>query len=255
MSGATEAAHARGIETTESGYIDALCTVKAAAFAAAAARHVSSELWSAVAQRGAATIAISGGTTPLPVLALLRSMSLPWSQTTWLWVDERFVPSTDSRSNAGNALRALFSHVPNATFLPCPGPESGDLAGAARRYAGTVRDALQATGDRFDLVLLGIGDDGHTASLFPNEPEVLSNADVVLSVPARAGREPRLTLSASTLLQARCATVLAQGASKRAPIERARTRPQGPYLETPAHLLAHRVHPTFWLLDPSATPA
>jgi 6-phosphogluconolactonase len=233
--------------------------VSSEAFAEAAAHLIAAELWAAVGQRGQATIAISGGNTPLPVLTRLASLELPWRQTTWLWVDERFVPASDARSNVGNARRVLFDRVAAAQVLAPQGPEFGDLSAVSMRYARDVRAALKAsvsTADpngAFDVVLLGIGDDGHTASLFPGAPEVMCADDVVLPVPARAGREPRITLSSATLIEARVAIVLAQGAKKREPVARARTWPAGAYLETPAHLLAHRTRPTFWVVDPDAS--
>jgi 6-phosphogluconolactonase len=225
-------------------------------YVTAASHIISRELWAAAARRPGERIhvAISGGNTPLPILADLRTRTMPWDRVDWFWVDERFVPQNDARSNAGNARRALFDHVQNATIFPCPEPGALDLDTASKVYEETILGAL-GEAPVFDLVLLGIGDDGHTASLFPGEPELSETSRVVVPVPARGGREARLSLTAPVLQSARTTWVLAQGAGKREPIARARATPAGPWNETPAHLLAHARGDVFWLVDAAAQPA
>jgi len=226
-------------------------------YVSAASHLISRELWAAAARRPGERIhvAISGGNTPLPILSDLRTRAIPWDRIDWFWVDERFVPHEDPRSNAGNARRALFDHVQNAHVFPCPEPSATlDLETAAKVYEEAILGAL-GEAPVFDLVLLGIGDDGHTASLFPGEPELAETSRVVVPVPARNGREPRLTLTAPVLQSARTTWVLAQGEKKRGPIGRARATPAGPWSETPAHLLSHARGDVLWLVDAAARPA
>lgn len=189
----------------------------------------------AVARAGQGTlrIALSGGSTPRVLFERLKTTSLPWERMEWYWVDERFVQHTDARSNAGEAKRILFDHVPAAQIYPYAEPREATLEEAAERYQMLLADRLEC----FDLMLLGVGDDGHTASLFPDEPEVHFRQGWVLPIPARQGRDPRLTLSAPMIVASREILVLAQGERKIGPLRRARGLDPTSLSETPAALL------------------
>lgn len=182
--------------------------------AAAAADHVTRAIWSV---RGRSPdrpvrVAISGGTTPYAMLALLKNTELPWAHIHWYWVDERFLEAENPRSNVGAARRAFFDSVP-ATHVFAPlTPAHATLEAAALDYEKRLKDDVE-TGV-LDLLLLGIGDDGHTASLFPGEPEVSETARWVVPVPARQGREPRISLTRPIIERADAVVLLAQGASK-----------------------------------------
>jgi 6-phosphogluconolactonase len=180
-------------------------------------------------------IAISGGSTPRALFERLRTESLPWSRLEWYWVDERFVPYEDARSNAGEATRLLFGGISETHVFPFPEPRAGTIEQAAQVYEAQLVARLPKTG--FDIAVLGIGDDGHTASLFPNEPEVHVRDRHVVHVPARNARDARLSLTASTLQSAQQVLVLARGESKVAPVQRARGLVPTTLNETPASLL------------------
>jgi 6-phosphogluconolactonase len=141
---------------------------------AAAARFVEATR-AAVDERGRALVALSGGSTPKRMGELLATPEfapyVPWDRTEIFWGDERWVPLADGESNAGNALRGWLEQVsspervhPVDTTLPTP-------ADAAAAYESLIRRIAGGSGmPVFDLILLGMGDDGHTASLFPDTP-------------------------------------------------------------------------------------
>ncbi len=147
------------------------------ALALAAARHFAEKIERAVAKRGVARIAISGGSTPQAAFSLLADPSqpfantVPWDKVHLYWVDERCVPPDHPESNYGVCKRLLLDHVaiPAANVYRMEGeldPEKG-----ASRYESVLRNSMKLEGAEspaFDLLLLGMGDDGHTASLFPH---------------------------------------------------------------------------------------
>jgi 6-phosphogluconolactonase len=192
-------------------------------------------------------VALSGGSTPRPLFERLRTETLPWSRLAWYWVDERFVPYEDARSNAGEAKRLLFDHIPTAQIFPFAAPPAASIEHAAEAYEALLAEGLPATG--FDIVLLGIGDDGHTASLFPNEPEVHVRDRRVVHVPARPTRDARLSLTAPVLQSAQHVLVLARGQSKIAPLRRARGIDSTSLDHTPASLLLDATGTLTYVVD------
>ena len=184
------------------------------ALAFAAANYVTQSIWAARGRKPnrPVRVAISGGTTPYAMLTLLKDADLPWAHVHWYWVDERFLPADHPRSNVGAARRALFDSVKDTHVFAPLTPAEATLEEAATEYENRLRG--DAEGGELDLVLLGIGDDGHTASLFPDEPEVAEASRWVVPVPARQGREPRISLTRPTIERAESVVLLAQGASK-----------------------------------------
>lgn len=157
------------------------------------------------------TIALSGGSTPRPFYEALASLAYPWEGVEVFFGDERCVPAEHADSNLRMARDALLSKVP-ATVHPMPG-ESCD----PESYERLLRDRLGPE-PSLDLVLLGLGADGHTASLFPGDPAVEEGERWV----ARVARpdHPRLTLTLPVLDAARCALFLVAGAEKREALAR-----------------------------------
>lgn len=191
--------------------------------AAALATHIAVLLREALAERGRALLAVSGGSTPKAFFAQLSRESLDWSKVTVTLVDERWVPDTDERSNAKLVNTVLLTHAAaSATFVPlytdAPTPEDG-LAATTSRIAALALP--------FDAVLLGMGDDGHTASFFPGGDrlaEALNLEGTAPVVPMRAADagEPRITLSLPTLLNTRSLFLQITGAKKRELLDAAR---------------------------------
>lgn len=171
-------------------------------------------------------IALSGGSTPKLLYALLASPAfrdrVAWDRIDWFWGDERFVPPTDSNSNEKMVREAMFDAVPApAAKIHAPRTQGIDLDAAALAYQAELQayygaDTLDPARPLFDLVLLGIGDDGHTASLFPGKPAVEERALWVAPVP-EAGMKPfvpRLTLTLPAIASSRSVIFLAVGAGK-----------------------------------------
>jgi 6-phosphogluconolactonase len=128
-----------------------------------------------------------------------------------------------------------------------------DLAAAARDYERVVRATVPADGafPAFDVMVLGIGDDGHTASLFPGEPTVDVMDRVVVDVPAKGAREARLTLTAPVIEASRSIIVMAVGRGKNGPLERA-WLVEGSTRDTPARIIRHARGTVAWIIDRAA---
>ena len=162
--------------------------------AAALADHVAARLTKAIAARGTALLAVSGGTTPARFLAALSLIPIAWDKVTVTLVDERFVPPSSPRSNAGLVSASLLrSKAAAARFVPLY-HEAASIEDAAAWDS----EALQSLAWPLDVVVLGMGGDGHTASFFPdadNLAELLdpSSQRIVLPVHAQSAGEPRLS--------------------------------------------------------------
>ena len=196
---------------------------KADALAAAAAELFAAAVSAAVAARGVARVAVSGGTTPKGMFALLADRSapyfarVPWDGLHLFWVDERCVPPTDDESNYKMTNEAMLAKVPLPAAQIHRMEGELDPEDAAARYEATVRAefGLDRSGNPvFDLVLLGMGGDGHTASLFPHTAALfeLGRIAVANSVPQMGVW--RITLTWPTINRAREVAFLIEGAEK-----------------------------------------
>jgi 6-phosphogluconolactonase len=177
----------------------------------------------AVAKRGRFTIALSGGSTPKNLYTLIAanaSATLPWAQMFFFWGDERHVPPEDADSNYRMAKEALLSKVPIAPGNVFPVPaEMQDAAAAADAYEQTVRKFFGlAPGEfpRFDLILLGMGPDGHTASLFPETAALQEKSRLVVANWVEKLKASRITFTLPVLNAARCVAFLVSGEDKAA---------------------------------------
>ena len=187
----------------------------AEAVATRAAELLAGYLEQDVAARGAATLALSGGRTPQRVLERLAARALPWGRIVVFQVDERVAPLGHPDRNRTQASAALASPVENhaASFRWMP-VEDADLAAGARRYSDALREAAGSP-PALGTVHLGLGPDGHTASLFPGSALVGETArDVAVSEP-QLGRR-RMTLTLPALNRARRILWIVTGADKRA---------------------------------------
>jgi 6-phosphogluconolactonase len=161
-------------------------------------------------------LALAGGNTPKPVYESLATASLPWERIELFWGDERYVPPSDADSNQRMVRTALIDRVaiPSANIYAMPTQE-GDPQQSALLYEADLRRAFglaEGQWPAFDLILLGLGDDGHTASLFPQTP-ALQVTDRLVTVGDRLG-QPRLTLTVPVINQARHVWFLVAGANK-----------------------------------------
>lgn len=228
------------------------------AFAEEAAHFLAIVASSAVAERGRFVLALSGGSTPAPVYRFLASSAgdaaLPWGDTTLIWGDERCVPTADPQSNCGSAASTGLLGRPWSAVHRMPGelpPEEG-----AAVYEAELRDIWPdgaETLPRVDAVLLGLGTDGHTASLFPQSPVLAEAARWVVSTECHAGQR-RLTVTLPVLRAARLLVFLVAGRDKAAVAARvlgggAPDLPSARVIEPMPGLDDHRV---VWLLDQEA---
>lgn len=189
--------------------------------ATAAAELFRAELLRAVETRGSFNVALSGGRTPLSLWAQLASMTdLPWQNVRVFWGDERFVPHDHEDSNYRNARAGFLDRLPvnEANIHPWPAPRPGlTLQQAAAEYAVMLSETLGAT-PGIDLMLLGLGADAHTASLYPNDPAIFQPGLTAYAHPPGI-EHPRLTLTPRALSSSRTVAFLVSGERKRAALE------------------------------------
>jgi 6-phosphogluconolactonase len=209
----------------------------AAALALRAAQHFTELAGETVANRGRARIAVSGGSTPGTTFALLADSSLPWrGRMPWdkldiFWVDERAVGPEDAQSNYRMTREALLDHVP---LKPCQIHRiEGELEPevAAARYESELRNSFRLEGaesPRFDLVALGMGDDGHTASLFPHTAAIHELGRLVAANHVPQKDTWRITLTWPVINHASSVFFLIGGADKAAVLKEVLMGPWDP---------------------------
>ncbi len=210
------------------------------------------KLQAAVAERGIFTIALSGGSTPRPLYEALAQQDLPWDKVHIFWGDERYVPLSHPDSNEGMARAAWLDRVPipAANIHPMPTNEP-DPAIAAQKHEQELQQFFHIPSGVFpamDMVLLGMGDDGHTASLFPHT-QALEVADRLITVGNKDG-QPRITFTAPLINHARCVLFIVAGASKQ-PALTAVFAPEGDAAIYPSRLIQPQGE-LWWLLDQAA---
>ncbi len=230
------------------------------AVALAAAHRFLQDAQAAVASRGTARIAVSGGSTPKAMFALLASpgepflAAMPWNKLQLFWVDERAVPPSDPESNFRMTTEQMLSKVPlpEANVFRMEGelpPEE-----AASRYESVLRNTLRLEGAEvpaFDLVLLGMGPDGHTASLFPHTEAIheLGRLTVANHVPQKDTW--RITLTSPVINQGRDVVFLIEGEAKSKVLGEVFTGPRDPE-RLPSQLIRPASGQLLLLLDKAA---
>ena len=234
---------------------DALADEAARRFAALAA--------TAIAAHGQFIVALSGGSTPKALYARLAappfSASIDWPRVIVIWGDERCVPPDNAASNYKMAREALLDHVPvQATHVRRIRGEYTP-AGAAANYNAMLHDLLDAGNGlpvgghtpSIDLVLLGLGEDGHTASLFPGEITVHNATEWVSAATAPTVPADRVTLTPAIINAAANVLFLVSGSAKAAMLHRVIEGPRTPH-ELPAQLIAPVSGRACWLVDAAA---
>jgi 6-phosphogluconolactonase len=209
----------------------------------------------AIRDRGTAAIALSGGTSPFEAYRLLSKETIDWNKVHVYFVDERAVPPTHERSNFFNAKKALLdpAQIPESNIHRMRG-EASDLAVAAADYDAELRDTVKSKLSglpSLDLVVMGIGDDGHTASLFPGERTVHITDKLVAAVAAKGEREARLSTTPPLLENARSSVVIVLGKAKHAPLERI-WAVNGELDETPGRIIRNFRGSICWVIDRAA---
>lgn len=222
-----------------------------------AAELTTASIEQAIAARGVARVAISGGNTPRRYFEMLADPALPfrdridWVRLFLFWVDERCVPPDNVESNYRMTREALLSKVPLPETQIFRMEGELDPAEAASRYESTIRNLFRLEGAEvpcFDLIALGMGDDGHTASLFPNTEALHEWMRLVVANSVPQKNTWRITLTAPVINHARNVFFLIEGQGKAYILHRVM---QGPYLPevTPAQLIRPDSGELLLLLD------
>jgi 6-phosphogluconolactonase len=224
--------------------------------ARALARHVAEwMIQAALAAQRPFRIALCGGSTPKTLYELLASDEFgprfPWPRVSWYWGDERFVPHDHPDSNYRMARAAMLAKAPVPAANIHPIPTDGTPEDAARRYERTLQDAygaarLDPQRPLFDITLLGLGTDGHTASLLPGEP-VLEERERWVAAVSQGRPEVRITMTYPTIESSRRVAFLVAGEEKAAIF--------GSIRAGNSRVPAARVRPVgelFWFVDQAA---
>jgi 6-phosphogluconolactonase len=216
-----------------------LTIVDTADFVETAAQQLAHILGEAARRSARVSLALSGGETPRPVYARLATIpGVPWKALEIFFADERAVPPDDPASNYRMVRESLIDALAGKPYAVHRMPaDRGDLDAAAGEYQRLLPPAL-------DVLVLGIGEDGHTASLFPGQPTLLSSPRLVLAVEGPKPPARRLTLTPPVIRSARCRLVFATGAGKAIAVARALEGPYDP-VSCPAQLARDGV----WIID------
>jgi 6-phosphogluconolactonase len=225
----------------------------------AAAEEVIGAAKEAVAHRGRFTIALSGGSTPQNLFKLIAANAagtLPWDKVFVFWGDERHVPPDDPDSNYRMAKESLLSKLPipagNIFRIPAEGEDAKAVADA---YAQTLKNFFALKADelpQFDLILLGMGPDGHTASLFPETAALQEKSRLVVANWVEKLKTSRITFTLPVLNAARAVMFLVSGADK-APVLREVLEGDAPGEKYPSKLVQPSNGKLLWLVDRAAS--
>jgi 6-phosphogluconolactonase len=214
-----------------------------------------------IADHGVFTVALSGGSTPKRLFALLAAdpyrSQLAWDKIQFFWGDERTVPPDDKDSNYRMANEALLSHVPvPPDHVHRIEAENPDPAAAAAAYAVTIRKVFGSVAGgselpRFDLILLGMGPDGHTASLFPGTTALHEQKALVVANWVEKFNTWRITMSAPLINHAACVAFLIEGEEKAEPLREVLFGTHQPELY-PSQLINPSNGECYWFVDEPA---
>jgi 6-phosphogluconolactonase len=226
-----------------------------AALAQAAAELFAGAARAAVAARGRFVVALSGGATPQTTYEILAEepwrTRVPWPWVHVFWGDERCVPPNDERSNERMARSALLDHVPVVAGQVHPIRCAGDPAGAAAQYEKILKEYFPEGRPRFDLVLLGLGTNGHTASLFPGTDVLKEERRWAAEVFVAEEAAWRVTLTAGAINAAVLVAFLVAGREKAEILDRVLRGPRET-AKLPAQMIVPTCGELVWLVDADA---
>jgi 6-phosphogluconolactonase len=209
----------------------------------------------AIAERGKFVIALSGGQTPMALYSLMAKTpfhdELTWKNTSVFWGDERCVPETDSRNNAHEAKSVLLDkvNIPKSNIHSVP--VSLSPAEAASEYEKEIKDYFKGKMPCFDIILLGVGENGHTASLFPNAKVLEEQEEGIRAVYVEEEKMFRITMTAALINSAHNILFLVTGKDKAKIMEAILSDSAQPH-KYPAQLIRPNKGQLFWFLDQAA---
>jgi 6-phosphogluconolactonase len=221
----------------------------------AAAQLFVDEARQAGTSAGRFSVNLSGGSTPKRVFELLAASpfreQVPWNKVHVFWGDERMVPPSDPRSNAHMTRLALLDHVAIPARQVHPIAGDIDPAESARQYEALLKSFFAGEAPRFDLTFLGLGENGHTASLFPHTPVLHEKDRWVKEVNVEEVKMWHVTMTAPVLNQGKLVVFLAAGASKVTVLREVREGPRD-IERLPAQLIAPSPGELRWMVDRAA---
>ena len=213
--------------------------------AATAAEQIAAHISAVIAERGCCRVGLAGGATPKPVYEKLAALSVAWDEVKLLWGDERCVPPEHDDSNYKMAHAALLGRV------AIPAENVHRIAGelpqneAARAYAAVLG------AEPIDILLLGMGDDGHTASLFPGRAD-LSSSERVIAATSPLAPHDRVTLTIRAINESRAVYFLISGADKAEPLAEVQTQIERGEPVLPAAHVQPASGRLIWMIDRAA---
>lgn len=210
----------------------------AEAVARAAAEYLKARINACVSANNICHVALPGGTTPARCLELLAAMALPWQSIHWYLGDERCYPAGHAERNDRMVEQQLWSRIDSPAENLHPIPAELGAEQAAKSYASLI-DRLE----RLDIVMLGMGEDGHTASLFPGNPALEDTASVVAVYDAPKPPAQRVSLGIEAIRAADQRIVLVAGSGKREALARVQQGEQLP---------VNSIGPAHWFIDETA---
>lgn len=219
------------------------------------ARQFSELAQEAVDRNGRFTVALTGGSSPKRLYQLLASPpykeQIPWQKVHVFWGDERYVPIGDDRSNAKMAYDTLLNHVevPENQIYVMTSNQPAEAF--AKQYEQQIKDHFNDTLPIFDLILLGMGDDGHTASLFPETEVVQEKEKLVTSLYLPSQNMYRITMTAPLINQAKQIMMLVFGKNKADTLHAVLKGPHQPN-HLPVQLIQPKNGQLTWVVDEEA---
>jgi len=223
--------------------------------AQAAAKHFVNQSAKALAESGFFTVALSGGSTPKLLYELLANSNepfiqqIPWNKTLFFFTDERNVPPDHQDSNARMVYDAMFAHVPKTEIYRIRGERRA--AEAAADYERDLVEFWGANEVEFDLILLGLGEEGHTASLFPHSPALKETERLVVAPWVEKLNAYRITMTLPVLNNGRSILFLVTGESKAEILRTVMTTEPNPDLY-PAQAISPTSGAVSWFVDEAA---
>jgi 6-phosphogluconolactonase len=211
------------------------------------------KIQAAIATKDLCTIALAGGNTPKPLYEAIAKESLPWDKIHVFWGDERYVAPNDPNSNQKMARESWLNkvNISEKNIHPMPTNSENPEVDASKHEQELVEFFNLKTGEfpTFDVILLGMGDDGHTASLFPHTEALKINNHLVTV--GNKNNEPRLTFTVPLINAADCVIFIVAGSDKQIALEKIFS-PEGDDLSYPSRLIKPQGE-LWWLLDQSAS--
>lgn len=213
---------------------------------------VTKRIQSAIGEKECCTISLAGGSTPKPLYEALAQQPIPWEALHIFWGDERYVSADHPDSNQKMVRQAWLDKIsiPPDNIHPIP-TEAENPQQAADRYEQELQSFFQVSGKdlpKFDVMLLGMGDDGHTASLFPHTSALSSDRLVTLG---EKGDQTRISLTAPLINQADCIIVMVSGAGKAPALAQVLQNDAADAADYPARLIQPKGE-LWWLVDEAA---